>query len=148
YSIARGFHQTGCLRLLYTDTWCRMGRSLMRRGPSFMRALATRHSPEIPDSSVVSFTPGAIWREWRQRRSRTVEEQHMGYIRMGRWFAQRVSDRLRRIDLDPTRDAFLGFDTGCLETQMVLREHGIFSIVDQIDPARAHEQIVCEESER
>jgi glycosyltransferase involved in cell wall biosynthesis len=70
------------------------------------------------------------------------------FCRYGRWFASRVRDRLKTIELDPARDNFFGFDTNSLEALDFLKERGVFTIVDQVDPDQVHEQIVMEEAER
>ena len=56
-----------------------------------------------------------------------------------------VAEDLRHEPLDPARDVFFGFNTGCLETFEMLRDRRIITICDQIDPARVEEDIVLEE---
>jgi glycosyltransferase involved in cell wall biosynthesis len=59
-----------------------------------------------------------------------------------------VLNHLQTIELDPARDRFLGINTNCLETLELLRQRGVFSVVDQVDPGLAEEEIVLDEVER
>jgi glycosyltransferase involved in cell wall biosynthesis len=151
YAVPLAFHKLGILRLFCVDVWCRWGRSGLRRGTKGMRALATRFHPEIPGHRVVSFGPAAI-------ATRTLDHFHRAgysatqlcdrYCRFGEWFAIRVRDHLRKIHLDPEADLFFGFNTNCLETMASLQERGIFTVVDQVDPGKVEEDLICEETAR
>jgi glycosyltransferase involved in cell wall biosynthesis len=59
-----------------------------------------------------------------------------------------VREHLKRKETDPGRDLFFSYTTNCLETLGLLRERGVFSVVDQVDPGRVEEDIVLEEAER
>ena len=151
YSMPIAFHRVKMLRRLYVDTWCRWGRTLLRRGPAGVRALATHYSPELPPDKVVSFGPSAIFsrlmRHFRQKHLTTTELGEW-YCRFGEWFATRVRDHLKTTDLSAASDLFFGFNTNSLETLEWLRSEGIFSVVDQVDPGRIEEDMVIEESQR
>src|SRR5205085_10628373 len=60
----------------------------------------------------------------------------------------RVARRLSRQQLDPEIDYFFGFDSASLETLEHLKSRGVFTILDQIDPARTEQEIVREEGRR
>jgi glycosyltransferase involved in cell wall biosynthesis len=116
-----------------------------------MRALATRFHPDIPSDRVVSFGFAAILDRARQhfiggRFSPTRRGD--AYCRFGKWFAEKTRRHLERLDLDPEIDHFFGYNTNCLETIEMLKERGIFSVVDQVDPGLVEEQMIIEESER
>lgn len=150
YSVPLAFHRLGQLRLMYADIWCRWGRAWLKRGPAGARALATHYDPNIPSNRVVSFNPAAIWDRtfYHFSKYKLAPEQHAGrYIQYGKWLAKRVRNHLSRLELDPDRDCFLGFNTNCLETLEHLKERNIFTIVDQIDPAKVEEDMVVEEAE-
>src|SRR5262249_53987408 len=70
------------------------------------------------------------------------------YCRFGERFARLVCHELSNVSLDPDRDLFLGFNTNCLETIEFLRSSGIFTVVDQVDPGKAEEDLCVEEAER
>ena len=147
YGVPRGFFYKNELRTLYTEVWCRWGRSLLRRGPKSMRALASRYHPDLPNSKVVSFNYQAILDELKNRtRQLSFEEQYLEFLRIGRRFASNVADHLRPQQFDPNLDVFFGFNTGCLETFDLMKEHGVITICDQIDPGEVEEQLVFEES--
>jgi glycosyltransferase involved in cell wall biosynthesis len=147
YGVPRGFFYKNELRLFYTDAWCRWGTSLFRHGTTSMRAFAGRCHPDIPNSKVVSFNFASRWDAFRYHSKRqTIEEVYREYLHVGRRFSGAVARHLGRQQLDPKQDVFFGFNTGCLETFNLLRDRGIVTICDQIDPARVEEQIVHEES--
>jgi len=149
YGLPRGFVYNGELRALYTELWCRWGASTLRKGNKAMRALAGRFHPDVPNSKVVSFTISTLWDALLNRkRERTMEEQYLEYLRLGRRFASAVTAHLRGQNFDAEQDVFLGFNTGCLETFELMRERGIVTICDQIDPARVEEELVLEETQR
>jgi glycosyltransferase involved in cell wall biosynthesis len=149
YGLPRGFVYNGELRTLYTELWCRWGASTLRKGNAAMRALAGRYHPDVPNSKVVSFSISTFWDALLHRKSsRTMEEQFFEYLRLGRRFSAAVTSHLRRQELDPEQDVFFGFNTGCLESFKFLKERGIITICDQIDPARVEEEMVFEESQR
>jgi glycosyltransferase involved in cell wall biosynthesis len=55
---------------------------------------------------------------------------------------------LTRAPLVPGRDHFFGFNTNSLETLEFLKERGVFTIVDQVDPGRIEEEMVRAEARR
>lgn len=151
YGVPLAFENLRCLKLLCTDVWCRTSRSVLRRGTAGARAMATRYNAGIPSEKVTSFNSRAVlWRAWQHFRRGvwSPSEQAEQFIRYGRWFASRVREQLSQLPLDGRRDCFFGFNTNCLETLEYLRERQIFTIVDQIDPARVEEEMVREEAER
>jgi glycosyltransferase involved in cell wall biosynthesis len=76
----------------------------------------------------------------------TIEEQSMDFLRIGKWFASAVARDVARRKLDPRKDAFFGFNTGCLETFEVMAKRGIPTICDQIDPGAVEEELVYQET--
>lgn len=151
FAIPIAFNRLESLRLLYVDIWCKWGRSMLRRGPAGMRALAGRFSPEIPTERVVSFSPAAIaaksYEHFRRRRLSPAQlADH--YCQFGRWLALRVRDHAARLNLDPAKDFYFGFDTNCLETLELMRARGICTVVDQVDPGLVEEELVLAEAER
>jgi len=151
YAVPLAFHRLGILRLFYTDIWCRHGRAVLRRGPKGAQALAGRFKAEIPGDRVVSFSPRAIVAKTIQdlrRRKASPAELGNEYCRFGRWFAQQVCGHLKDIETDPARDLFFGFDTNSLEILELLKERGLFTVLDQVDPGSVHEDLVIEESQR
>lgn len=150
YGVPLAFHRLGKLRLMYTDIWCRWGRSLLKCVSTGTRAFATRFNPEIPSERVVSFTPqAALWRARNHLRRQIPDRQTLSeeFNSFGRWLALRVRQHVNRLELDPNRDHFFGFNSNCLETLELLKERRIFTVVDQVDPGLVEENIVLEEAE-
>jgi len=151
YAIPLAFHRLGALRLFYADIWCRRGRSVLRRGPSGARAIATRFNPELPLDRVVSFDwPAMLSRSLLHLRRGGLSQQRIAdeFCRFGEWFAIRVREHLKGLELDRGKDLFFGFNTNCLEVLHFLKNRGVFTLVDQVDPARVEERMVLEEIER
>jgi glycosyltransferase involved in cell wall biosynthesis len=150
YAAARAFARLGRLDRLFTDAWCRFGAGLLRRGPSMARVLAGRTHPELATARIVSFTTAAVLSEIRGRLSprRTPTEDYHEYLRVGRWFDRRVARHLARLAPSDRPVAFFGYDTGCLESIRRVRDRGVFTVVDQIDPGRVEYDLVRTETEK
>ena len=87
----------------------------------------------------------SAWARLTAPRVRTTEAIYGEYLRFGKSFAKWVTRDLAKQQFNPAVDAFFGFNTGCLETLQLMRERGVLTIVDQIDPARIEEELVAEE---
>jgi glycosyltransferase involved in cell wall biosynthesis len=151
YAVPISFHRLGCLRLFYVDVWCRWGRSVLRNGTAGTRALATHYTREIPAGCVVSFNRWALLDRVRYHFSRgrlSPAQQFDRYCRFGEFFANAVRNRLKKLELEPDRDHFFGFNSNCLEVLEHLRQRGVFTVVDQVDPGKFEEDMVLEEAER
>lgn len=151
YAVPVAFQRLQVLRLMYVDIWWDWARSLMRHGPAGARALATRYNHEIPRDRIVSFTPkAALWRAAQHFRRHMPSRGELSedFCAFGRWLAVRVRQHLARLDLDPAVDCFFGFNSNCLETLEMLKSRGVFTVLDQVDPALVEEDLVIEEAER
>lgn len=151
YAVPVAFERLQALRRMYVDIWWDWGHSLMRRGPAGARALTTRYHREIPRDRVVSFTPrAALWRAAQhfRRHIPTRGELSEDFCAFGRWLSVRVRQHLAKVDLDPALDCFFGFNSNCLETLESLKSRGVFTVLDQVDPALVEEELVIEEAER
>ncbi len=146
YAVPRAFQLHGRLEVFYTELWCRWGASLLKRGPKALRAFAGRHHADLPSSKVVAFNWHSLTR--RHASAGSTEEEFLEHKKIGEEFAGLVNRSLERKQLDPMRDVFFGFDTGCLETIRMFKERGHVTIVDQIDPGRVEEEIVVAESRK
>jgi hypothetical protein len=148
YGLPRGFIYKSQLRLFYTDAWCRWGaRLLTKHGPTRVRAFGKRWHPHVPSRKVVSFTASALMTSNLMPPGGVSTEEVFEFcIRQGKWFAERVARHLGRQKLDPEQDHFFGFDSASLETLEMLRDRGVFTVLDQIDPGRTEQEIVLEET--
>jgi glycosyltransferase involved in cell wall biosynthesis len=151
YAVPISFHRLKMLRTFYVDTWCRRGRSLLQRGPRALRALATHFAPGLPQDRVVSFNCSVLCsRTLFYLRKQTLSSQALSseYCRFGEKFASLVRDHLYFQELDSSSDLFFGFNTNCLEALHHLRDRGIFTVVDQVDPGKVEEDLCIEETEK
>ena len=151
YTLPLAFERMGVLRLMYADIWCLHARDWLRKGSGGLRALSTRHHKGIADGKVVSFSAGAILKKaWLHHWGSRLQRQDLGnfYCEFGRWYATRIKKHLERLELDPLRDCFIGFNTNCLELLGFLKERQVRCILDQVDPARIEESIIQEEASR
>jgi glycosyltransferase involved in cell wall biosynthesis len=151
YAIPVGFHRLKTLQAFYADIWCHRGRTLLRRGSAGARALATHFDAELPLERVVAFNVTAIidrvWQHFRRNHWSPIERADH-YCRYGEWFATQVRNHLEKLVLDPGLNPYFGFNTNCLETLELLRNRGIFTVVDQIDPGAVEEELVLAEIDR
>jgi glycosyltransferase involved in cell wall biosynthesis len=148
YALPRGFIYKSQLRQFYTDAWCRRGaRLLTKHGPRGVRAFGTRWHPHIASRKVTAFTASALMTSNLMPPAGVgTDELFDFYLRQGKWFAERVARHFGRQRIDPEQDHFFGFDSTSLETLDMLRDRGVFTVLDQIDPGRTEEEIVFEEA--
>jgi glycosyltransferase involved in cell wall biosynthesis len=150
YACPLSFHQQGALRLFYTDAWCAHFRGLLSKMPSPLWGLSRRFHPDLPREKVVAFTAGMMARYTGyalRRHPPTSRQQYQDFINFGKWFALKVAGHLSKQTLDPQRDALFLFSTGAMETLELARSRGLFSVVDQLDPAKTDEDMVRQESQ-
>jgi glycosyltransferase involved in cell wall biosynthesis len=151
YACPLSFHQQGALRLFYTDAWCDRFRNLISRMPSPYWGLSRRYHPDLPREKVVAFTTGIVahyaWHALR-RRPPTTQEQYQDYIDVGKWFSTKVARHLSRQTFDSRRDTLFLFSTGALETLEFAHRKELFTVIDQLDPAKTDELMIRQESER
>lgn len=152
YAVPRALARADRLAHFYTDAWCRWGRSVLRKGPSLLRAFANRYHEEIPPDDVTAFSGRAVWNVVKRRlldRYSAPPALADHHVDVGAWFGTRVRDELnRRGPLDPDARAFFGFSTGSLEVLADLQDRDVLTVVDQVSPGPIEYDIVMEEIER
>lgn len=151
YAVPRALQLTSQLSGLYTGTWCRRGRSMLRRGPAFISSYASHWHPDLPSSSVTSFDLAAMGRAFQREvilRPKTTEQYCQWEINNCTWFGRRTLQALRQRRLDPQVDCFFGFQSECMETLQALREVGVLTILDQASAGQVEDQIADEESRK
>jgi glycosyltransferase involved in cell wall biosynthesis len=147
YAIPRGLARRGLLERVVTDYWC--PRWLSSNAANSLRwkplaRLRGRFSPEI-DRRVVSFNGRAALARALSYGRRPAEGVYAADIEYGRWFAQNTA---RIIERSPAARVFFGYSMGSLEALQAARRRGLFTVVDQIDPALEEAEIVRQERER
>lgn len=148
YALPRALNRLGALSRLYTDVWAGTLLRQLRFGPSLLRSLAARHHPDLPNNKVVAFTTHSLWMQRPRPALKSMEEQYREFAQDGRSFALSVNRHLERNWTRIQPGGLVAYNTGCLETQQLLADRGIWSVVDQIDPARVEEEIVYAEAEK
>lgn len=133
YAVPLSLYRVGRLARFFTDAYCFRACALLGRLPGPPARLSARRAPELPDDRVTAFNLAAVIDGWRPPPGST-EELYDRFSSDGEAFARRVVRALRRHGLSPTRDIFLGFNTGALEALEWLRDLGVFTVVDQVDP--------------
>jgi glycosyltransferase involved in cell wall biosynthesis len=148
YTVPLGFHRLGLLHSVYTDLWVGRSSTFLRGLGSKAKRLAGRSRADLPNARVVAFNFSSLLAAMTNPVSSSIEDRYQGYIRKGKAFALAVKEHLvpRLNRVGPY--TYFGFTTGALETLHALRDRGIRTVVDQIDPARVEEDIVREEMER
>ena len=133
------------LDLFYTDIWMGKGRSFLSRLPESLGSLQQRYHQEIPQGKVISFNRTFLIEHVLQKTgSRKFQSFFDKDIYYGSLFARKVRDHLKARELKD--HYFLGFSTASLETLIWLKDKGVKTIVDQIDPGRVELEIVLQES--
>jgi glycosyltransferase involved in cell wall biosynthesis len=101
-------------------------------------------------AEIVSWNFRALWWEGMLRRKQkaVVGGPYQGYIEVGRRFAERVREDLkRRKDLGPDT-IFFAYDTGALETLEWCRKQGVKCVLNQMDPNRVEVELVRSEEKQ
>jgi glycosyltransferase involved in cell wall biosynthesis len=152
YGVPRGFETAGQLKRFYTDVWCPAAlRDALLSGNDLMRAFAMRWHPDIPPHKVVRYNSRAIVDAMRRDRKgqQTIEQLYLDFLAGGGRFDQRVADDIQRTrQLQSGHVAFFGFNSTSLKTMRMLRNAGVPTVLDQIDPAMEEEEVVLTETQR
>jgi glycosyltransferase involved in cell wall biosynthesis len=151
YATARAFQRQGTLDLFYTEAWARSFRSALKGYSGSAGAFANRWSPDVPNEKVIAFNLRTLFhiaaRKFRAGVP-TIESSHLEYIAEGIRFCEWVNRDLLKRKLSPASHAFYGCKSVCLETLLELKKRGIFTLVDQADPAAVEERLVEAEREK
>ena len=150
YAIPVSLHRLGHLRAFFTEAWNPLKCTLFRSGPRFLRAFSNRHHPDLPNSAVHAVTlRSTVFRLMHDPGLRGTTAQRYDYWgKQGSWFATKVASKLAECYLDPDEDHFFAFNSAALETLQLMKQRGVFTVVDQVDPAREEEVLVRLEREK
>ena len=146
YALPRALHECGSLTALFTDAWADPRSPL---GSAFKRLssrLFTRFEPRLKDARVEHFTNSLLWFEARRtiiRSRRTNNWEHI--IARNRWFQQRAVQRLKACGLagNGERTVFHAFSYAAREIFAAAKRAGHFTVLQQIDPGLAEEELVA-----
>jgi glycosyltransferase involved in cell wall biosynthesis len=147
YCLPRALQSRNSLFRLYTDAWAGHWQQLLHFGK--FRSLAGRYHAEISSELVVSYTGHALKRRLINGLfGKSGTRQYDEYVDEGRHFAQSVNRSLDRVWQRESPTGLIAYTTGCLETAALFRDRGLPVIVDQIDAAQFHEQVVLVEQSK
>ena len=140
----------GVLEAGFTDFWAGAATRWVAKFSTRLRSVANRYEDELANQRMIAFNVRAVLKTWAQHHQKNggITSLYDFFTRYGEWFARSVLRELRKWKLEGERHRYFGFNTGCLETIDYLREHGVFCVVQQIDPARTEQRLVAEEARR
>jgi glycosyltransferase involved in cell wall biosynthesis len=141
-------HERGALVALFTDAWADPQSSL---GPALERLssrLVSRFEPRLKDARVEHFTSSLLWFEARRAFLRSWGTNSWeDIIARNRWFQQRAVRRLSASGLvaaSQQRAVFHAFSYATREIFAIAKRAGHFTVLQQVDPGLAEEEIVAE----
>jgi glycosyltransferase involved in cell wall biosynthesis len=143
YAIPRALQQAGCSVQLYTDFWA--GAMFRRLSVGRLRALRARCHPDLETGGatvIKSWNGRALFWEKQLRSIVAKATPYHGFIEVGRRFATRVREDLKRQKPLPSDSIFYAYDTGALEALEWCRQHGIKCVLNQMDPNRVEMDLV------
>lgn len=142
YVLARELHRRGRLRALVTDAWAPPASIAARLPGDVGRRLAERYDSGLADASVARFTGALAWFELVQRlRGRDGWEL---LLARNRWFEAQAVRALRESDLLAERPVVFAYSYAARDIFRAARARGCPTVLGQIDPAVAEEDVVAE----
>lgn len=135
--------RAGCLESFVTDFWSppsSLSSGLGALGLKLPTRVAGRYTPEIPTPKVHAVTSLGIEYKWLLSRAKDRAAQYSVFERVGKRFAEKACKFL-----SSRHDAFFGFSSASLETLRHAEGMGIYTVINQIDPARVEYELVAEE---
>jgi glycosyltransferase involved in cell wall biosynthesis len=136
YAVARALRRHDALRLLITDAWVRTGNPL----GLLSAGLRARYHEELGGTDVYGPVVRNIAFELRARHS-----QRQGWslvMARNRWFQRVALSRLSRIDVGKSVPVLMSYSYAAGELFAFARRRGWRTVLGQIDPGPAEEEIV------
>lgn len=146
YILPRGFSRLGRLRALITDAWVPPGALISRAPGPLGRRFKGRFTPDLPEARVEHFTAAAIAFEIGGRLRRRPAGGWPAIMTRNRWFEQRAVARMRaeRLLEGSTPPTVFAYSYAALGILRAAKAAGCFTVLGQIDPAIAEEEIVAQ----
>lgn len=142
YVLARELHRRGRLRALITDAWAPPTSLAARLPGSSGERLAERYDPPLRDAPVASFTGSLLRFELTQRVRRLTGWDLV--IARNRWFESSAVRAMRDRNLLAERPVVFAYSYAARDIFREAKAAGCRTILGQIDPAVAEEEIVAE----
>lgn len=144
YALPRGFHRDGRLCALITEAWARPGGALSRVPGPLGRKFADRYADDLADARVEDFTTSTIAFELAGRFGRRAPAGWPAIMSRNSWFEKRAVARMRDRRLLDGRPTVFAYSYAALGILRAAREAGCPTVLGQIDPAIAEENIVAD----
>ena len=138
YAVARGLCRHSALKLLITDAWVRPGNPL----GLLSSGLQARFHPELGEAEVYGPAVRNIAFELRARRA--VQAGWPMVMARNRWFQQLALSRLSQITAGEDAPILMSYSYAAAELFTFARRRGWRTVLGQIDPGPAEEEIVSE----
>src|SRR5262249_26856314 len=143
----RALHERGILAALFTDVWADPQSSLGSVLKRLSSRLVTRFEPRLKDARVEHFTSSLLWFEARRAFLRSWGANGWEDITArNKWFQQLAVRRLSESGLVTASQhaVFHAFSYAAREIFAIAKRAGHFTVLQQIDPGLAEEEIVAE----
>ena len=150
YAVPRALRLNGKLQALYTDCWAGpVVRRLGAKAPlATLRSFSGRFHPELADVSVQSWNLRALLWEAKARQGLRNGTRYWAFTEVGRGFAIRVREELKRRRGLGKGSILFAYDTAALEALKWCKERGVKTVLGQMDPNRIEVDTVIEEQAR
>jgi glycosyltransferase involved in cell wall biosynthesis len=136
YAVARAIHRRNMLRLLVTDVWVRPGNLLGRLKPE----LSGRYHAGLATAEVHARNGANIAFEIRSKFAGLTGWPRI--IARNKWFQKVAVERLSRIDPGEGALVVMAYSYAALDILRLARSRGWRTVLGQIDPGPAEEEIV------
>lgn len=138
YAVARALCRHRALKLLVTDAWVRPGNPLgaLSTGPQ------SRFHPELADADIYGPTVRNIMFELRARCA--MDAGWPVVMARNRWFQRVALSKLSQISAGGSAPVLMSYSYAAMELFTFARRRGWRTVLGQIDPGPAEEQIVSE----
>ncbi|MEO5705652.1 MAG: glycosyltransferase family 4 protein [Alteraurantiacibacter sp.] len=145
YVLAEGLHRRGQLRALVTDRWAPPGSLSVALPGGLGQRLADRFNPALGDARVLAFTGGSLARE-AVARLRGTPRGWPKIMADNVWFEHRAVAALERVGLlvQEPKPVVFAYSYAALGILQAARKAGCTTVLGQIDPAIAEEDIVVQ----
>ena len=139
-------YERGTLVALFTDAWVDPQSSLGSALKRISSRLATRFEPRLKDARVEHFTRPALVRGAPRFSTKPGNHSWEDIVARNRWFQQRAVRRLGASGLVAASQhaVFHAFSYAAREIFVTAKRAGHFTVLQQIDPGLAEEELIAE----
>ena len=144
YVLARGLHAQGRLDALVTDIWAEPGSLAAGLPATVGKRVRDRFACGLGNARVEHFTVAALILELRDRVRRVDADSWPALMTRNHWFQEQVVKRLRARRLFERKPTVFAYSYAALEILRAAKAAGCATVLGQIDPAIAEEDVVAD----